>query len=154
MPALVIETPQALKDYVGREIAVTEWLLVTQDRIRLFAEATEDCQWIHLDRERAERESPYRTTIAHGFLTLSLLSHFMEQAIEIRSGARLVVNYGLNRVRFPSPVRAGSKVRARFTLASLKELPGALEATFSVAVESEGSDKPCCVAEWIVRYLA
>ncbi|HEV2496066.1 MAG TPA: MaoC family dehydratase [Terriglobia bacterium] len=154
MQKLVIEIPQALKDYVGREIAVTEWLLVTQDRIRQFAEATEDRQWIHLDRERAERESPYHTTIAHGFLTLSLLSRFMEQAIEFRGGVRMAVNYGLNRVRFPSPVPAGAKIRARFTLLSLKELPDALEATFSVAVETEGSDKPCCVAEWIVRYLA
>jgi len=153
MPKLVIETPQALKDYVGREIAVTEWFLVTEDRIRQFAEATEDRQWIHLDRERAARESPYHTTIAHGFLTLSLLSHFMEQAVEIRSGVRLAVNYGLNRVRFPSPVPAGSKVRARFTLQSLKELPDALEAQFSVAVETEGSEKPSCVAEWIVRYM-
>lgn len=153
MPKRVIETPQALKDYVGREIAVTEWFLVTEDRIRQFADATEDRQWIHLDRERAERESPYHTTIAHGFLTLSLLSRFMQQAVEIRSGVRLAVNYGLNRVRFPSPVPAGSKVRARFTLQSLKELPDALEAQFSVAVETEGSSKPCCVAEWMVRYV-
>lgn len=153
MPKLVIETPQELKDYVGREIAVTEWFLVTENRIRQFAEATEDRQWIHLDRGRAERESPYHTTIAHGFLTLSLLSHFMEQAVGIRSGVRLAVNYGLNRVRFPSPVPAGSKVRARFTLQSLKELPDALEAQFSVAVETEGSEKPSCVAEWIVRYM-
>lgn len=153
MPALVLETPQALKDYVGREVAVTEWFVVTQDRIRQFADATEDRQWIHLDRERAARESPYQTTIAHGFLTLSLLSHFMKQAMEIRGGVRLAVNYGLNRVRFPAPVPAGSKVRARFTLQSLKELPDALEAQFSVAVETEGSSKPCCVAEWIVRYV-
>ncbi|HKS95008.1 MAG TPA: MaoC family dehydratase [Terriglobia bacterium] len=153
MPALVLETPQTLREYVGREVAVTEWFVVTQDRIRQFAEATEDRQWIHLDRERAARESPYQTTIAHGFLTLSLLSHFMRQAIEIRGGVRLAINYGLNRVRFPAPVPAGSKARARFTLQSLKELPDALEAQFSVAVETEGSSKPCCVADWIVRYV-
>lgn len=153
MPALVLETPQTLREYVGREVAVTEWFVVTQDRIRQFADATEDRQWIHLDRERAARESPYQTTIAHGFLTLSLLSHFMRQAIEIRGGVRLAINYGLNRVRFPAPVPAGSKARARFTLQSLKELPDALEAQFSVAVETEGSSKPCCVADWIVRYV-
>lgn len=130
MPPLVVETADALKDLVGREIAVTDWLPVTQDRIQQFAEATEDRQWIHVDRERAQRESPYGTTIAHGFLTLSLLSQFMKEAIRIQNGVRMGINYGLNRVRFPAPVRADSKVRARFTLASLKPLPNALEALF------------------------
>jgi acyl dehydratase len=150
--ALVVETPQSLKDLVGREIATTEWIAVTQERIQQFADVTEDRQWIHVDLERAERESPYRSTIAHGFLTLSLLSRFMKEAIEIRSGIRMSVNYGLNRVRFPSPVRAGSKVRAHFTLRSLKELPDALEAIFDATVRAQDSDKPCCVAEWVVRY--
>lgn len=152
MPPLVVEDLQALKQLAGREIGVSDWLLVTQDRIAQFAEATEDRQWIHLDRERALRESPYGTTIAHGFLTLSLISQLMKMAIQISTGVRLAVNYGLNRVRFPSPVRSGSKIRARFTLLGLKELPDALEAVFSVSVEGEGADKPCCVAEWIVRY--
>jgi len=97
MPPLVVETPRSLNDFVGREIAVTDWFTVTQERIRQFAEVTEDRQWIHVDRERAQKESPYGTTIAHGFLTLSLVSHFMKQAIEIRSGVRMGVNYGLNR---------------------------------------------------------
>jgi acyl dehydratase len=152
MPPLVVETVFSLKEYVGREIAMTEWLMVAQDRIDRFAEATDDRQWIHVDRERASRESPYGTTIAHGFLTLSLLSQFMKQAIQFRGGARMAVNYGLNRVRFPSPVRAGSSIRARIGLLSLKELADALEATFSVTMEIENSDKPCCVAEWVVRY--
>jgi acyl dehydratase len=137
---------------VGREIAVTEWLPVTQERIQQFADATEDQQWIHVDRERAQRESPHGTTIAHGFLTLSLLSRFMKQAIQIRSGIRMSVNYGLNRVRFPSPVRADSNIRVRFTLRSLRDLPDALEAIFDAKVESQGTEKPCCVAEWVVRY--
>jgi acyl dehydratase len=154
MPPLVVETLQSLKDYVGQEIGVTDWFLVTQERIQRFAEVTEDRQWIHVDRERALRESPYGTTIAHGFLTLSLLSQFMKQAIQIRSGMRMRVNYGLNRVRFPSPVRSGSKIRARVTLQSLKDLSDALEAVFSVAVEGESPDKPCCVAEWVVRYYS
>ena len=149
---LELETLQSLRDLVGREIAVTEWFPITQERIEQFAEVTEDRQWIHVNRERAERESPYGTTIAHGFLTLSLLSRFMKEAIQIRGGVRMSVNYGLNRVRFPSPVRADSKIRVRFTLQSLKDVADALEAVFDARVEVEGSDKPCCVAEWVVRY--
>jgi acyl dehydratase len=152
MPPLVVQTPLALKDFIGREIAVTDWFTVTQERIRQFAEVTEDRQWIHVDRERAQKESPYGTTIAHGFLTLSLLSHFMKLAIDIRSGVRMGVNYGLNRVRFPSPVRAHARIRARVGLHSLKTLPDAVEAVFSISVESQDSEKPHCVAEWIVRY--
>jgi acyl dehydratase len=152
MPPVVLETPRALNDFVGREIALTEWFTITQDRIDRFAEATEDRQWIHVDRQRAQRESPYGTTIAHGFLTLSLLSHFMKQAVQFRGGVRMGINYGLNRVRFPSPVRSDSQIRARVSLRSLKELAGALEAVFSASVEVQGSEKPCCVAEWIVRY--
>jgi acyl dehydratase len=152
MPPVVLETLRALNDFVGREIALTEWLTITQDRIDRFAEATQDRQWIHVDRERAQRESPYGTTIAHGFLTLSLLSHFMKQAIQFRGGVRMGINYGLNRVRFPSPVRADSQIRARVGLQSLKELADTLEAVFSVSLEVQGSEKPCCVAEWIVRY--
>lgn len=149
---LEVETPHALRDLIGREITVAEWFPVTQDRIQQFAEVTEDRQWIHLDRDRAQRASPYGTTIAHGFLTLSLLSCFMRQAIQIRGGVRMAVNYGLNRVRFPSSVHAGSKIRAHFVLRSLEELPGALEAVFDARVEEQGTDKPCCVAEWVVRY--
>jgi acyl dehydratase len=152
MPPVVIKNPQALKEFVGREVGVTEWFRVTQERIEQFAEATEDRQWIHLDRARASKESPYGATIAHGFLTLSLLSHLMKEAIQVQDGVRLAVNYGLNRVRFPAAVRAGSRIRARIALLELKELADAVEATYSVTVENEGSSKPVCVAEWIVRY--
>jgi acyl dehydratase len=154
MSALEIENLDGLKDFVGREIAITHWFEVTQDRIRQFAEATEDRQWIHLDHERAIQESPYGTTIAHGFLTLSLLSHLLQQALRIRSGAAMSVNYGLNRVRFPAPIRAGSTIRARFTLQSLTDVRDAREAVFAVVVEDQGQGKPCCVAEWVVRYYA
>jgi acyl dehydratase len=154
MPPRIVETPQSLREFVGREIGLTDWFTVTQDRIQQFAEATEDHQWIHLDRERAQRESPFGGTIAHGFLTLSLLSHLMKQAVQIRSGVRMGVNYGLNRVRFPAPVSSGSQIRARVTLQSLKEIPGAVEAVFAVTVEGESAGKPCCVAEWVVRYYA
>jgi acyl dehydratase len=152
MPPRVIEDLDDLKGFAGREIGMTDWFVVTQERIQQFAEATEDRQWIHVDRERAKRESPYHTTIAHGFLTLSLLSFLMKQAIQIKGGVRMAVNYGLNRVRFPSPVRADSKIRGRFTLLTLKEVSNAFEAVFSVSVESEGADKPCCAAEWVVHY--
>jgi acyl dehydratase len=149
---LVLETPHSLRDLLGRELTLTDWFLIAQKRIEQFAEVTEDRQWIHVDRERAVRESPYGTTIAHGFLTLSLLSRFMREAIQIRGGVRMSVNYGLNRVRFPSAVRADSKVRVRFILQSLKDVSDALEAVFDTRVEVQGSDKPCCVAEWVVRY--
>jgi acyl dehydratase len=150
MPAVKIETLDALKDLSGREI-VTDWFEVTQERVRVFADATEDHQWIHVDRERAARESPYGTTIAHGFLTLSLLSRFMREALEL-GGLRMAINYGLNRVRFPSAVRTGSRVRARITLHSMRELQDSVEAAYAVTMEAEGSEKPCCVAEWLARY--
>lgn len=150
-----IASVQALKDFTGREIAVSDWLMITQERINLFAEATEDRQWIHLDRERAERESPFKTTIAHGFLTLSLIAHFMQQAIKIQTPLRMAVNYGLNRVRFTSPVRSGTRIRARIVLLSIKDIaPDAVEVAYTVTIECEGSEKPCCVAESIVRYYS
>jgi acyl dehydratase len=152
MPSLAVETPEALKEFVGKEIAASEWMVVTQERINQFAEATEDRQWIHVDRERSKRESPFGATVAHGFLTLSLISYLMRQAIQIRGGVRLAVNYGLNRVRFPSPVREGSRIRGRFTLLSFKDFADAFETVFACSVECEGNDKPCCVAEWLVRY--
>lgn len=151
MPPRVLESIQNLRALVGLEVGASDWLPITQERIQQFADATEDRQWIHVDRERAERESPYGTTIAHGFLTLSLVSRLMKDVLDVR-GIRMGVNYGLNRVRFPAPVRSGSRIRARVTLVSLKDLPGGGEAAFSFTVECEGSDKPCCVAEWIVRF--
>ena len=155
MAPTLIASVQALKDFTGREIAVSDWLTVTQERINLFAEATEDRQWIHLDRERAERESPFKTTIAHGFLTLSLIAHFMQQTIKIQAPPRMAVNYGLNRVRFTSPVRSGARIRARIVLLSLKDIaPDAVEAVYTVTIECEGAEKPCCVAESIVRYYS
>jgi acyl dehydratase len=154
MTPLLIKNPQALKEMIGRELGVTEWFQITQERVDQFAEATEDRQWIHVNRERASRESPYGTTITHGFLTLSLISHFVKEVIEIQEGVKLAVNYGLNRVRFPAPVPSDSKIRARIFLLAWKELPDSIEATFQVTIETDQSDKPSCVAEWIVRYYA
>jgi acyl dehydratase len=149
---MLLESPQALRQLIGRQIGVTEWTLLTQERIQKFAEVTDDRQWIHLDQQRARRESPYGTTVAHGFLTLSLLSSFLRQVLQIREGTRMSINYGLNRVRFPAPVLAGAKIRARFTLRSVEEVSGGLEIVLEANVETEGGNKPCCVAEWVLRY--
>jgi acyl dehydratase len=154
MPPLVLDSLLSLKDHVGREIATTGWLAVTQERIQQFADATGDHQWIHVNPERARRESPYGATIAHGFLTLSLMSHFLREAIQFPPGIRQTINYGLNRVRFPAPVRAGEKIRARIRLLSCKELRGSVEAVFEVTIEAEGAQKPSCVAEWILLYFS
>jgi len=142
---------RALVDNVGRELGVSEWHQVTQERIDEFAEATGDRQWIHVDRARAASESPFKTTIAHGFLTLSLASSLIRSALQF-DGARMAINYGLNRVRFMAPVPSGSRVRGRFALASVEETGGAVQAIWQVTIEREGIEKPCCVAEWLVRY--
>ncbi len=151
MPPLILDTPLALKDFVGRELGVSDWFLVSQERISQFAAATEDHQWIHEDRERAARESPYGGTIAHGFLTLSLIPYLAEQVFQVR-GDRMRVNYGLNRVRFPAPVPAGSRIRARVALRALKESADSVDAEVLVSLEGENVAKPCCVAEWIMRF--
>jgi len=151
MPITQIDSIAELANYAGKEVGISDWLEVSQDRINQFAEATEDRQWIHIDPERAANESPFKTTIAHGFLTLSLLSVLAKSAISV-GGVRMGINYGLNRVRFVSPVPAGARIRGRFTLATLEEIKGGVQSTWNVTVEREGSDKPCCVAEWLVRY--
>lgn len=153
MSKRVVSSPDALKDLIGQEIALTDWFTVTQDRIQQFADATLDHQWIHVDVERANRESPFGAPIAHGFLTLSLLPHFMHEALAVENGIRMGVNYGLNHLRFVSPVRSGSRVRGRFALQSIKDVsPNGLEAVYKVSVEGENSQKPSLVAEWVVRY--
>jgi acyl dehydratase len=146
-----VESVAKLGEFVGREVALSEWVEVSQARINAFAEATEDRQWIHVDPERAARESPFEGAIAHGFLTLSLLSELMRLAVSV-GGVRMGINYGLNRVRFVAPVPAGSRIRGRFTLSALEEIKVGVEAVWKVSVEREGGDKPCCVAEWLVRY--
>ena len=151
MPPLILETPLALKTLAGRELGVSEWLLVTQERISQFASATEDHQWIHVDPERAVRESPFGGTIAHGFLTLSLIPYLAEQVFQVR-GDRMRVNYGLNRVRFPAPVQAGSRIRARVALRAVNESADCVDAEVLVTVEGENAAKPCCVAEWLMRF--
>jgi acyl dehydratase len=151
MPITHIESIAKLRDHVGRDVAVSDWLEVSQERINQFAESTDDRQWIHVDAERAARESPFKETIAHGFLTLSLLSELGKRAMSV-GGVRMGINYGLDRVRFVSPVPAGSRIRGRFTLSTLADISGGVQATWNVTVEREGGEKPCCVAEWLVRY--
>ena len=144
-------TIRSLESRVGQEVAVSPWMQITQERIDTFARAIDDFQWIHVDRERA-KSSPFGGTIAHGFLTLSLLSHLIERTFSF-SDRRMGVNYGLNRVRFTSPVPAGSRVRARFTLQKLEPLEGnGVQVTWSTVVEIEGAQKPALVAEWLGRH--
>jgi acyl dehydratase len=140
-----------LRARVGEEIAVGDWFEITQERIDQFAEATGDHQWIHVDRARAAAETPFRTTIAHGFLTLSLVSTLIRQAIEF-TGLRMAINYGLNKVRFVSPVPSGSRVRARIVPAAVEDVKDGVQVTWQITVEREGGDRPSCVAEWLVRY--
>ena len=140
----------ALGEVLDREVAVSDWIDVTQARIDRFAEATEDRQWIHVDSARAE-QSPFKSTIAHGFLTLSLVSALGQTAMRI-DGLRMAINYGLNRVRFISPVPAGSRIRGRFTPIAVSPENESIQVTWRVTIERETVGKPCCVADWIVRY--
>lgn len=151
MPRTEFPGLEAIRQGVGQELAVSDWLEITQERINQFAEATGDHQWIHVDVARAARESPFGGTIAHGYLTLSLLAKFSQDSIAINN-IKMGVNYGLNRVRFTSPVRAGSKVRARFKLAAYDEIPGGAQLTWNATLEVEGGEKPACVAESISRW--
>jgi acyl dehydratase len=141
---------RALEQRVGEEVGVSPWLRITQERIDTFARAIDDFQWIHVDRERA-KSSPYGATIAHGFLTLGLLSHLAESTFSF-SDRKMGVNYGLNRVRFTAPVPSGSRVRARFALAKYEKLDGGVQVTWNVTMEREGADKPVMVAEWVGRH--
>jgi len=146
------ETIAELKDLLGQEIGVSDWITVTQERIQLFADATNDHQWIHLDVERS-KAGPFGATIAHGFLTLSLLPEMAASAFTVRE-ARMGVNYGLNKVRFPAPVPSGSRLRGHFKLVSYEPLEGGAQITVLVTMEREGSDKPVCIAESLSRRYA
>ena len=146
-----ISDVRMLRDRIGDEIAIGDWFEITQARIDQFAEATGDHQWIHVDAARAAAESPFKTTIAHGFLTLSLVSTLVRDAMKL-TGLRLAINYGLNRVRFVSPVPAGTRIRARITPAAVDAVSGGFQVTWQVTVEREKSEKPACVADWLVRY--
>jgi acyl dehydratase len=150
----VVKKFSGLDEFVaaqGAELGPTDWLEVTQDRVNLFADATDDHQWIHVDPERAAN-GPFGGTIAHGLLTLSLLPHFTHQLYTVDNIA-MAINYGYNKVRFITPVRVGAKIRARAQIAKVDQLDGAVQATVTVTVEIDGSDKPAAVAESIVRFI-
>jgi acyl dehydratase len=136
---------------IGREAGVSEWLEVTQDLIDGFAALTGDRQWIHVDGERARRESPFGAAVAHGFLTVALLSRLVNQAVDVRMEHKMRVNYGFNRLRFPAPVPAGSRIRARVTPNAVREVEGGIEIAWGLMVEVENQSKPALAAEWLVR---
>ena len=137
----------------GSELGTSDWIEVTQERINLFAEATCDEQWIHVDAERAKAESPFGGPIAHGYLTLSLLIPMWSQVLTV-TDSRMAVNYGLNKVRFPAPVPVGSKVRLTATLADVEEIKGGYQLTVSAVIERENGDKPVCIAEPVLRFYS
>ena len=149
MKTAVLDSLASLRDQLGKEFAVSDWITVTQERINQFADATGDHQWIHVDVERA-KTSPFGCTIAHGFLTLSLIPAFTATSINMKS-VKMGVNYGCNKVRFTNPVKVNARVRGRFTLKAYEEISGGAQITLLVTVEIEGQDKPACVAESISR---
>jgi acyl dehydratase len=141
----------AFTDLVGRELGPTEWFEIDQERIDEFAHATDDPQWIHVDPARAA-EGPFGTTIAHGYLTLSLCVPLMSRTLKL-TGYRMGINYGVNKVRFPSAVPSGSRIRARFTVQSVEEVAGGDQGVVLATVERDGGDKPVCVAELVLRVI-
>lgn len=149
--ATVFNSPAELEGAVGKSLGSSDWLEITQKRIDLFAEATGDHQWIHVDPERA-KDGPFGTTIAHGYLTQSLVNYFLPQIVEVR-GIKMGVNYGADRLRFPAPVPVGSRIRGTGELLKVEQTKdGGTQATVRVTVEIEGSDRPACVIETISRY--
>ena len=151
MTATVFESPEELKGAVGKSLGVSEWLEIDQKRIDLFAEATGDHQWIHVDPERA-KQGPFGTTIAHGYLTQSLVNLFMPQIVQVR-GIAMGINYGADRLRFPAPVPVGSRIRGSAEVVSAEDTKdGAVQAKVRVTVEIEGGERPACVVDTISRY--
>ncbi|MDT5028854.1 MAG: hypothetical protein QOE61_5280 [Micromonosporaceae bacterium] len=146
----VFESLAALRESVGEQLGYSDWHTVTQEQINAFADATGDHQWIHVDPEAAA-QGPFGTTIAHGFLTLSLLPMLTMQVLRV-DGVRMGVNYGLNKVRFPAPVPSGSTIRAGLRILSVEDIAGAAQVVNEVTIECDGGDKPCCVAQSVVRY--
>jgi acyl dehydratase len=149
MPA-VFRSAEDFRTATGRSYGPTDWLTIEQSRIDSFADATGDHQWIHVDSERA-KAGPFGGTIAHGYLTLSVVSHFLPQLVEAQ-GAKMGINYGCDRVRFPSPVRSGSRVRARAEIVSTDDVSGGVQVKIRVSIEVEGVEKPACVADTLSRF--
>jgi len=153
MPKRVMQNLEELKKMVGQEVGVSNWHSVTQEAINMFADATLDHQWIHVEPERARRESPFGGPIAHGYYTLSLAPYLLADIMDVKE-KKMGVNYGLNKLRFTAPVPIPSKVRLRATLATIEEIKGGVQACFNLQFEVEGKEKPACIAEAIYRYYA
>ena len=150
MSKVIFHTKEELQSRVGSEVAISPWLEISQPMIQSFADSTIDHQWIHIDSIRAKKESPYGTTIAHGFLTLSLIPYFLESCMEFPLAKR-VINYGLNKVRFPSAVYSGSHLRGRFFIQEITEIEGGIQVEWKISLEVKGIEKPACVAEMLIR---
>jgi acyl dehydratase len=148
----IFESTEALEAALGTEVAVSEWVTITQDRVNQFAKATDDPQWIHVDVDRAKVSSPFGGTIAHGYLTMSLVNFFLPQLIEVQ-GFTHAVNVGADRLRFLAPVKVGSRIRGVGEIVTVEEIKGAIQSVVRVTVEIEGSDKPACVVDTISRYF-
>lgn len=148
--ATVFETPAELRAAVGKHLGYSDWLEISQDRIDRFADATGDHQWIHVDPERA-KQGPFGATIAHGYLTQSLVNHFLPQIIEVR-GISMGINYGADRLRFPAPVPVNSRIRGGAELLEVQEVKGTIQAKIRVTIEIQGSERPACVIDTINRY--
>ena len=153
MASTTFENLDSVRGAVGTDLGTSEWRTVDQERISRFADVTEDHQWIHLDAERAARESPFGATIAHGYLTLSLVSVMLGEIVSF-GGIKFAVNYGTNKVRFPSPVKVDSRVRGSGVLSAVEEVPGGIQTTVTVTIEVEGQEKPACVAEILSRFYS
>ncbi|SFM22089.1 MaoC family dehydratase [Rugamonas rubra] len=145
-----LATLEEMKALVGQEVAVSDWVEISQQRVDLFAEASGDHQWIHVDVERAALESPFGGTVAHGFMTLALVPAMLVNALHM-ADMRMGINYGLNKVRFPAPVPVGSRLRARLTIQAIEDIEGGAQVEWGVVVEREGGVKPVCVAEFLMR---
>ena len=148
----IISSLEEFRGLVGQEVVVGDWFTLSQSRIDAYAEVIEDRQWIHVDVERARKELPQGKTIAHGFLTLSLLSHLLREALVLKVEFKQGINYGFNRIRFPAPVPAGSEIRVRCTLVNLEEVQGGVQIVWAVTIDVKDVPKPAVVAEWLVRY--
>ncbi|WP_092808222.1 MaoC family dehydratase [Rhodococcus globerulus] len=146
----VLESPTELLDYVGKPLGISRWHSVTQSDVDLFAKATGDEQWIHVDVERA-KSGPFGGTIAHGYMTLSLIAPLFDDVLEI-DNVSMGVNYGLNKTRFPAPVPVGSRVRLSSTVAAAEQIKGGVQIVAAITIEREGGDKPVCIAEAVLRY--
>jgi len=152
MPQRIINSLDELRTLVGQEVGVSDWFTIDQERIDAFAEVTQDWQWIHSDVARAKKELPQGKTIAHGFLTLSLIGHLLKQAVVFQVQYKSGINYGFNRIRFPATVPAGAEIRGRCSLVSIEEIKDCVQLCWAVTVEVKDLSKPALVAEWLVRY--